>query len=123
MTKLFNFQSIRAYRRFVDAVARECYTGRRPMEDATRAAAIAKVGAELLMVEQTLAAQGVVDQEPGAPPHGDIGPVDLPEPGLFVQRRDTTKEGISAKGTPIEETKTEQVTAAKPQKLPRPEDF
>lgn len=122
--KRFNFTSIRAYRRFVDAVARECYAGRRPMEDATRAAAIAKVGAELLMVEQTLAANGISDVEPGAPPLGDNGGLDLPEPGLFVATRQVEKTGISAKGTPVEETRVERSGTDAPQPLGcRPEDF
>lgn len=126
MSKRFTFASVRAYRRFVDTVARECYSGRRPFEDATRAAAIAKVGAELLMVEQTLAANGLVDQEPGAQPHGDNGGLDLPEPGLYAEQRDKKKTGISAKGTPIEETTRERVSPAAPEPLPPPlrsEDF
>jgi hypothetical protein len=119
-TSRFTFNSVRAYRRFLDEVARQCYKGERPFEDATRAAAIAKVGAELLMVEQTLAATGVVDAEPQAP-HGDIGASDLPEPGLFTPVKMTEKTGISAKGTPIEENKTEHLGGV-PRPM-RPQDF
>ena len=113
-----NFNSIRAYRRFVDRVANECYTGRRDFADATRAAAIAKVGAELLMVEMTLTAQGGLDMEPIEHPHGDTGGLALGNPGIYVERTDSEKDGISAKGTPVSETKTQTRAAGQPRALP-----
>lgn len=114
----FAFTSIRAYRRFVDKVANECYTGRRDFADATRAAAIAKVGAELLMVEMTLTAQGGLDMEPAEHPHGDTGGLNVGAPGLYVEQVDSKKEGISAKGTPVDETKSQVRSAGQPRAMP-----
>ena len=118
LRKRYTFNSIRAYRRFTDDVARQCYRGERDFADATRAAAIAKVGAELLMVEMTLAAEGGLDMEPGQHPHGDTGGLDLGRPGVFVERTDSEKGGISAKGTPISETKVQTRAASQPRALP-----
>lgn len=110
--------SIRAIREFTNRVANECYTGKRDFADATRAAAIAKVSAELLMVEMQLAATSTPDGVPAPHPLGDSGGLDLGAPGVYVEHTDSKKEGTSAKGTPVDEVKTVTRTAGEPRPLP-----
>ena len=99
------FKSVRAYRTFANNVANDCWAGRRPMADLTRAAAFAKVGAELLMAEMTLSQAGA-DMEPEIHQLGHDGGLSLSNPGVYVERTITEEEGVSAKGTPTSNAKT-----------------
>lgn len=105
----FRFDSARAYRLWMNRVAHECYTGKRPMADLPRAAALAKTGVELLMTEITLA-QGGLDRAPETSPLGTDGGLRSGEPGLYVEKVVTRKEGIGPKGTPVEEDKVQRTS-------------
>lgn len=102
MTDDVRLDSIRAYRRQVDALISWVRLGRMLPKDALAAAQVIKTGAELLMTENVMAAAGAVDRAPEHPMGLDGGtrlPHEAPEP---PQQVEVSREvGRDAKGNPI----------------------
>lgn len=98
------FQSLRAYRRFLDRVALQCYTGQRPMSDLPKAAAFCKVGAEVFLAENQLARHGLDRQFEDHPLGSDGGLGDTALPRGYVEKTVKRKSGVSRTGAEIEET-------------------
>lgn len=97
------FQSLRAYRQFLDRVALQCYQGHRPMSDLVKAAAFTKVGTEIFLAEGQLARAGLdkqVEHELG--PDGGLG--DTITPRGYLERTVKRKTGVGRHGQDIEET-------------------
>lgn len=103
----YRFRSLRAYRRLLDRVMREAYEGKRPPSDLGHFQTAAKTAADLLMAERLMHRHGgdnEVAEEEAA--HGDDGGLDLPRRGEYRRKRVVVRSGVSAKGTPVDETVT-----------------
>jgi hypothetical protein len=102
--KVALFRSLRAYRNMLDRVALQCYEGMRPMSDLPKAAAFAKVGAEIFLAENQLARAGLDRQFEDHPMGEDGGLGDDILPRGYLEKTAKRKTGISRTGAEIEET-------------------
>jgi hypothetical protein len=88
----------------LDRVALQCYEGMRPMSDLPKAAAFAKVGAEIFLAENQLARAGLDRQFEDHPMGEDGGLGDDILPRGYLEKTAKRKTGISRTGAEIEET-------------------
>jgi len=91
------FTSMRAARRWLEHVMRECYRGERPMSHGPQAAQVVKAWAEMYLTEKQLTRLGE-DMEDAKHPLGRDGNLPPDEPGIARERKIERTSGQGPKG-------------------------
>lgn len=99
-------RSVRGYRRLIDQIIAQVMSGQLSAAEGTRRVSIVKAGAELLMSENLLHANGASDEEILHPLGDDGGEVIDPteKPKVAGTKTVNTKRGYSPKGEVAETT-------------------